>query len=67
MNKKSDGSFFQLVRSFLTVYLPKSRCYSRNTVIAYRDAINLFRIFMKEQKHVSFAAIAFDGISHSLV
>jgi len=67
MSKKIDDSFFKLVRSFLTVYLPRNRCYSHNTVRAYRDTINLFRTFLLESKNVPFAKINFGMVDHHLV
>lgn len=67
MSKKTDDIFFKLVRSFLTVYLPKNRCYSVNTVKAYRDTINLFRAYLQEQKNIPFSKISFALINHSLV
>ena len=67
MSKKSDDQFFKFVRSFLTVYLPKSRCYSSNTVKAYRDTINLFRMFLMERKNIPFTKISFNMVEHHLV
>jgi integrase/recombinase XerD len=67
MSKKFDDTFFKLVRSFLTVHLPKNRCYSPNTVKAYRDAINLFRKFLQEEKDIPFTKISFAMIDHELV
>jgi site-specific recombinase XerD len=63
----SDNSFFRLVRGFLTVFLPKNKCYSKNTVKAYRDTINLFRHFLLEEKRMSFTRIRFDLITHEVV
>lgn len=67
MSKKTDATFFKLVRNFLTIYLPKNRCYSPNTVKAYRDTINLFREFLQEQKDIPFTKISFAMINHGLV
>jgi len=67
MSKKIDATFFKLVRNFLTIYLPKNRCYSPNTVKAYRDTINLFREFLQRQKAISFIKINFAMIDHTLV
>ena len=64
---KQDESFFKHVRGFLTVYLPKNKCYSRNTVKAYRDAINLFRKFLLEEKMISFTSINFAMINHEVI
>jgi len=67
MSNQPDNSFFRLVRSFLTVYLPKSRCYSPNTVKAYRDTINLFREFLQKERDIPFTKINFAMINHALV
>jgi site-specific recombinase XerD len=67
MSKPIDDSFFKYVRSFLTVYLPRNRCYSSNTVKAYRDTINLLRLFFQEQKNIAFTKIIFNLIDHTLV
>lgn len=64
---KKDESFFKHVRGFLTVYLPKNKCYGKNTVKSYRDTINLFRKFMWEEKTVSFTNISFDMINHDVI
>ena len=60
---KTDDSFFKHVRGFLTVYLPKNKCYSQHTVKSYRDAINLFRRFFLEEKQLPFTKITFDKIN----
>jgi integrase/recombinase XerD len=62
-----DDSFFKQLRGFLTVYLPKHKCYSPNTVKAYRDTLNLFRRFLQEKKGIAFTQIRFDLITHEVV
>jgi integrase/recombinase XerD len=64
---KHDDSFFKHVRGFLTIFLPKNRCYSDHTVRAYRDTLNLFRRFLQEEKAISFTNISFDQINHELI
>jgi len=64
---KIDNSFFRHVRGFLTIFLPKHKCYSQHTVKAYRDTLNLFRNFMLEEKGVPFADITFERITHDLI
>lgn len=64
---KHDDRFFKYVRHFLTVYLPKNRCLSENTVKAYRDTINLLRIYMEEKEVTSFVKITFDLFDHRLI
>ncbi|MHC1772367.1 MAG: tyrosine-type recombinase/integrase [Flexilinea sp.] len=67
MVKNTDDSFFRYIRGFLTIYLPKSRCYSPNTVKSYRDTINLFRGFLWKIKEIPFTAIRFTMINHALI
>lgn len=64
---KPANDFFRHVRGFLTVYLPKNRCYSQHTIKAYRDTINLFRKFMLQEKKIDFTKIHFDQIDHELI
>lgn len=64
---KRDDSFFRHVRGFLTIFLPKNRCYSQHTIKAYRDSLNLFRQFMSEEKKIPFTQIHFGQINHELI
>jgi integrase/recombinase XerD len=64
---KLDDTFFKQVRGFLTVYLPKNKCFSPHTIKAYRDTLNLFRLFMAEEKKIAFTGITFDPINHDLI
>lgn len=52
MNTNSTD-FACLVTGFLTDYLPHHRCYSRNTILSYRDTLKLFLRFLKEEKEIS--------------
>lgn len=67
MSRQIEDTFFKYVRSFMTIYLPRNRCYSANTIKSYRDTINLFREFMAEQKNISFTKIRFSLINHALI
>ena len=40
--KFDDEAFFKSIRDFLTIYLPKQKCYSENTVRSYRISLSLF-------------------------
>ena len=65
--KKRDYSYWQLVRLFLTIYLPKHRCFSKNTVGTYSDSLDLFGRFMREAKGVRLMDISFDMVTHDCV
>jgi len=52
VKKIKDPSLFRHVKSFLEVYLPAIRSKSNNTIISYRDTLNLYFRFLKESKGV---------------
>jgi len=62
-----DDRFFRYVRDFLLVYLPKNRCCSPHTVKSYRDTLQLLRVFLKEERNMSFTQITFDGLDHHCI
>jgi len=62
-----DSSFFKHVKGFLTVYLPRHKCCSKNTLKSYRETINLLRIFIQEEKNIPFVKITFDIFSYDLI
>ncbi|MDD4593002.1 MAG: site-specific integrase [Parabacteroides sp.] len=51
MNTNSTD-FSYLVTSFLTDYLPLQRCYSRNTILSYRDTLKLLIRFINIEKSI---------------
>ena len=51
MNTNSTD-FACLVTGFLTDSLPHHRCYSKNTILSYRDTLKLFLRFIKEEKGI---------------
>jgi len=65
--KKRDYSYWQLIRMFLTIYLPKHRCFSRNTIGSYSDALDLFSRFQLQAKGVRLIDISFDMVTHDCV
>jgi len=62
-----DSSFFKHVKGFLTIYLPRHKCSSKNTIKSYRETINLLRIFIQEEKNIPFVKITFDIFSYDLI
>jgi site-specific recombinase XerD len=64
---KNDDAFFNYIKGFLTVYLPKQKCCSKNTIKSYRETINLFRIFLLEEKNIPFTKITFELFDYDLV
>lgn len=66
MNMNSTD-FACLVTGFLTDYLPHHRCYSKNTILSYRDTLKLFLRFLKEEKGISPNAFYIKDFKRELV
>ena len=47
------NDFFDVVRRFLLDYLPKQRCLSENTILSYRQTLNLFVAYMRDEMGLS--------------
>lgn len=61
---KSD-EFFALVRSRLTVHLPRARRLSPHTIRSYKTALNILLVFFGERRHLKLEQIGFDAINYS--
>lgn len=61
--KYQDIEFLKTVRDFLTVYLPKQRRFSENTVRSYRIALNLFFEYLHERKNIPLHSLSFQLLS----
>lgn len=53
------NDFFETVRGFLNEYLPRQRCLSENTIRSYRQTLNLFVKFLREEKGYPITKIRF--------
>lgn len=56
-------SFYQLVRDFLTIYLPKQRGVSPNTTKSYKEALNLFIDYIGTAQDMPLKEISFGCVS----
>lgn len=50
--KIKDPELYRLMKSFLTIYLPDTKQKSTHTVLAYRDALNLYMDFLDSVKSI---------------
>ena len=50
---------FEKIRDFLTVYMPKQRGLSANTVMSYRTAINQYLTYIAKEKKMRYEDITF--------
>lgn len=51
--------FFRMIRDFLTVYLPKQKAASPNTVKSYKNTLNLFLDYSKEKLCIPSTRLSF--------
>lgn len=66
MNKESQ-IFYRSVRDFLTVYLPSQKAASPNTIKSYKDTINIFLDYLKQEIQISLQEIEFQRITQKNV
>jgi integrase/recombinase XerD len=67
MVKSENLKFYQMVRDFLTIYLPKQKASSANTIKAYRESLNLLLEYLKEKENLPLMDVSFDRISRKTV
>ena len=66
MNGNSTD-FAQLVTGFLTDHLPLQRCYSKNTILSYKDTLKLFVMFLTEFKGIRTVDFTMNSFNRQLV
>lgn len=64
---KRDDRFFQYVRHFLMVYLPRNRCCSENTVKSYRETLRLLSLYLDEKEAIPFTKITFERLDRHTI
>ena len=69
MSKKSVGTnlFFSKTRDFLDDYLIKQCGKSPHTVESYRDALTIFRRYLRDKKNISISQFKFIDCTRDLV
>ncbi|MDQ0220351.1 hypothetical protein ELQ35_20115 [Peribacillus cavernae] len=67
MVKSENLRFYQMVRDFLTVYLPKQKASSANTIKSYRESLNLLLEYLKEEENLQLIDVSFERISRKTV
>ncbi len=61
------NDFFSTVRRFLLDYLPKQRCLSPNTILSYKQALNLFVSYMRDEKRIRAQDLTFSCIDRDMI
>ncbi len=60
-----DKSFIKLIGNFFQIYLPKQKCYSKNTIESYKTSFNLFVDYMQAEKNISLNLLSIDDFNKS--
>src|SRR5699024_6349554 len=61
---KSDD-FFALIRSWLTIHLPRARRLSPHTIRSYKTALNTLLVFLRQTRSLQLDQISFEAITYS--
>lgn len=65
--KIKDKRLFELLKEYLTVYLPLQRSVSPHTVKSYREALNLYLVSLCSHKHLHLKDISFSDITEESI
>lgn len=59
--------FFLCIRNWLTVFLPRQRCLSPNSIKAYKATLNLMVDFLRQEKKLSINNIGFNTFNQDII
>lgn len=59
--------FFEIVRSYITIYLPSQKCCSPETIKSYKEVLNCFVDYLRDEKNLRFSEISFDIFTVSFI
>ena len=65
--KIADEMLLKTIRDFLTVYLPKQRCLSENTIKSYKFTLNLFTDYLEAEKSTPFSKLTCEHFNYQTV
>ncbi|MGB4439106.1 MAG: site-specific integrase, partial [Sedimentibacter sp.] len=63
--KKNDTNFWKVTRSFLHEYMPVVRNLSDKSVEAYKQSLNSYLAFLKEELAIENAGVCFEFFDHN--
>ncbi|HNX01537.1 MAG TPA: site-specific integrase [Candidatus Cloacimonadota bacterium] len=63
----NSTDFASLVTGFLTDYLPLQRCYSKNTILSYRDTLKLLLRYISMEKRVNLRSFQVKDFKRELI
>lgn len=62
-----SDDFFRLVRTWLTIHLPRARRLSPHTIRSYKTALNTLLAYLRETRQLELADITFGAIDHATI
>lgn len=62
-----SDDFYRLIRSWLTVYLPRARRLSPHTIRSYKTALNMLLTYLRQTRGLDLAQITFDVIDRATI
>ena len=63
----ASDEFFRLVRTWLTIHLPRARRLSPHTIRSCKTALNALLDYLRETRHLELTAITFDVINRTTI
>lgn len=63
----TSDDFFSLVRSWLTIHLPRARRLSPHTIRSYKTALNMLLTYLRETRNLDLAEITFEAINRATI
>ncbi len=62
-----SDDFYRLVRSWLTVHLPRARRLSPHTIRSYKTALNALLTYLRQTRDLDLAQITFEAIDRATI
>lgn len=62
-----SDDFFRLVRTWLTIHLPRARRLSPHTIRSYKTALNTLLAYLRETRQLELTDITFGAINHATI
>lgn len=64
---KQNNEFFQILRGYLTVFLPSQKCCSENTCKSYREVLNSLVDYLQYKKGIGLGNVSFELFNEAFV
>ena len=65
--RKKDKDFWVMARRYLHDYMPAVKNHSDKSVIAYKQSLNTYLAFLKNEKNIKDGNVTFDGFNRDNV